>query len=111
MLNNDLIMNMNIKWLCLASGILLLITIPTGWPYNFYILLRWAIFIASAIVAYGFYTSKLPAWSLIFGAISVLFNPIVPFYLTKSAWIPIDFICAIFYFIASYLYRVNKQIS
>lgn len=93
---------MNIKWLCIASGVLLLLAIPSGWPYDFYILLRWVISISSIIVAYGFYKSKLTAWTFIFGAVAFLFNPIMPIYLNKSSWILIDFVSAGLFFLAGY---------
>lgn len=93
---------MNIKWLCIASGLLLLLAIPAGWPYDFYILLRWVIFISSIVVAWGFYKSELTAWIFIFGAITFLFNPIAPIHLTKASWIPIDLISSILFFLAAY---------
>lgn len=92
---------MNIKWLCIIAGIALLLAIPTGWPYSFYIILRWFIFIASAIVAYDFYTSKISTWALVFGGIAFLFNPIAPIYLNKSTWVTLDFISAVIFFAAS----------
>lgn len=93
---------MNIKTLCIIAGVLLILAIPTGWPYDFYILLRWFIFSVSAYVAWGFYKSNLTAWTLIFGGISLLFNPIVPFYLAKSSWVAIDLIAAILFFLAAF---------
>lgn len=98
---------MNIKWLCIASGIILLLAIPTGWPYSFYILLRWTIFLSSIVVAYGFYKSKIIAWALIFGAVTFLFNPIAPIYLSKSTWVTFDFIGAVLFFLAAY--STNKK--
>lgn len=95
-------MKINTKGLCIISGILLILAIPTGWPYSFYIFLRWFIFGASIIVAYGFYKSKLTAWTFIFGALAFLFNPIMPVYLDKTTWVGIDFIGAILFFIAAY---------
>lgn len=100
---------MNIKWLCIISGGLLIMAIPTGWPYDFYILLRWVISIFSIIVAYNFYTSKRQAWVLIFGAVAFLFNPILPVYLSKSSWVIFDFIVAIIFFIAAHLYKEVKK--
>ena len=100
---------MNIKSLCINSGVLLLVAIPTGWTSSFYILLRWVVFISSVIVAYGFYKSKIMAWTLIFGAVAFLFNPIAPIYiLSKSTWVIFDFIGAILYFIAAYSNK-NRQ--
>ena len=102
-------MNMNIKTLCIISGVCLLLAIPTGWPYDFYVLLRWFIFGVSAYVAYGFYKSNLPAWALIFGGIFLLFNPIFPVYLSKSSWVLIDFVSAILFFLAAYSIKTKKQ--
>ena len=99
---DELIINMNIRGLCIASGVILILAIIPTWPYDYYVLLRWAIFISSIIVAYSFYSSKLPAWVLIFGSIAFLFNPLAPIYLSRPMWTPIDFISATLFFIAGY---------
>jgi hypothetical protein len=93
--------NMNMKWLCIIAGVLLLLGIPTGWPYAYYTLLRWAICILAAIVAYRFYDSKSTSWTVVFAAIAVLFNPIAPVYLNKSVWVTIDLISTVLFFIGS----------
>lgn len=98
------------KWLCLASGILLLLAIPTGWSYDFYILLRWLIFLSSVYIAYGFYKSKLKAWMFIFGTIAFLFNPIIPIYLIKSSWILIDLVSAVLFFLAAYSIKKESKV-
>lgn len=97
---------MNIKWLSIISGAMLIVAIPSGWPYGYYVLLRWVIFISSIIIANGFYKSGLIAWVFIFGALAFLFNPIAPIYLSKSTWVTFDFIGAILFFLAAYS---NKQ--
>lgn len=96
------------KWLCVFAGIILLLAIPSWWPYSFYILLRWFISIFSLLIAYRFYTSKITPWALVFGSITFLFNPVVPIYLSKSVWVSIDFISAILFFIASGSIRKTK---
>jgi len=93
---------MNIKWPCIASGILLLLAILSGWPYGYYIFLRWVVFITSIVVADGFYKARLTGWVFVFGALAFLFNPIMPIYLNKSSWVLIDFIVAILFFLAAY---------
>lgn len=93
---------MNIKWLCIASGVILLLAIIPTWPYEYYILLRWVIFASSILVAYSFYKSKLTGWALVFGAIAYLFNPIFPIFLSRQMWTPIDLISAVLFFIAAY---------
>jgi len=93
---------MNLKWLSIISGSLLILAIPYGWPYDFYILLRWLVFISSIFVAWGFYKSKLTGWTFVFGSVAFLFNPIIPIHLAKSSWVLIDFVSAILFFIAGF---------
>ncbi len=102
---------MKLKYLCLASGIALLLAIPTGWPYDYYILLRWFISISSLVVAYGFHKSKFEGWALIFVLNTILFNPIVPIYLEKGTWVLIDLVSAAFFFLAAFAVRggVNEE--
>jgi len=100
---------MNIKWFCIPSGILLLLAIPTGWPYDFYILLRWVIFVSAGVIAWNFYKSQLTGWSLVFGSIVFLFNPIIPIYLAKSSWVLIDFVGAILFFLAAYSIKEKNK--
>lgn len=99
---------MNIKYLCVACGVLLLIAIPNWLPYGFYTLLRWIISISSIYVAIEFNKSQLQGWTYVFGALALLFNPIFPFYLTKSNWVTIDFISAIIFFISAYSVKKTK---
>lgn len=96
---------MNIKWLCIASGVLLLLAIPTGWPYDFYILLRWIIFFSASYVAFEFYKSKLQTWTFIFGGLAFLFNPLLPIYLNKLMWVPIDLIGSILFFVSAFTFK------
>ena len=99
---------MNIKWLCIFSGAILLLAIPSGWPYDFYILLRWVIFISSIIVALGFYKSKLTAWTFVFSSVAFLFNPIIPIHLSKSSWVLVDFVSVILFFLSAYSGRKKE---
>lgn len=100
---------MSLKKPSIIAGVLLLLAIPPIWPYGYYIFLRWVIFIASIIVAWGFYKSKLTAWTFIFGAIAFLFNPIAPIYLSKSSWVAIDFITATLFFLSAYSIRQKNE--
>lgn len=98
---------MNMKWLCIASGVSLLLAIIPAWPYDYYILLRWMIFTSSIIVAYNFYSFKLPAWTLVFGALAFLFNPLFPVYLSRQTWTPIDLIGAVLFFLGDYQRKIK----
>jgi hypothetical protein len=99
---------MKIKTLALVSGVLLILAIPSGWPYSFYVLLRWVISFSSVLITFAFYKSKLQGWMLVFASIAFLFNPIIPIYLSKSSWILIDFISAILFFLAAYSRKALK---
>lgn len=96
------------KYLCVICAILLLLAIPTWLPYDFYILLRWVIFVSSIYISYIFYKSKLKSWMLIFIAVAFLFNPIIPLYLNKSNWVPIDLIAMVLFFITAYSKKEAK---
>lgn len=95
------------KNVCIAAGILLLLAMLTL-PYSYYPFLRWVIFLISIYTAHSFYSNKLPAWALIFGAVAFLFNPLLPVYLSKASWIPLDFICSILFFIAGYSQKYKR---
>ena len=100
---------MNMKGLCIVSGIILIAGIIPSWPYDYYVLLRWAIFFSALITAYGFYNSKLTGWTLVFGAIAFLFNPIIPVYLTRQIWTPIDLVAGVLYFLAAFSSKEKKN--
>lgn len=93
---------MNIKWLSVISGVLLLLGISNGWPYDYYIILRLIVCGVAIFNAVGFSKSKLTGWVLVFGALAFLFNPFFPVYLNKSSWIGIDLISAIIFFLSAY---------
>jgi len=98
-----------VKALSIICGIALLAGIPSWWPYDYYVLLRWFIAGSGIYIAYRFYKSNLQTWALIFGAIAFLFNPIFPIYLNKSSWVAIDLITAIPFFVAAY--SVKKKVD
>jgi len=93
---------MNTKWVSITAGILLLLGMLNGWPYDYYIILRWIICGISIFNAVGFSKSKLTGWVFVFGALAFLFNPIFPVYLNKSSWVGIDLISAVVFFLSAY---------
>jgi len=80
-----------------AIALLLLATFGQ-FPYGFYTLLRIVVCAAGAYLTLQTYETRSTSvrpW--IMGAIALLFNPVVPIYLTRSIWWPIDFIVAIIF--------------
>lgn len=100
---------MNIKWLSITSGVLLLLGILNIWPYAYYIILRWVVCAVAIFVALGFSKSKLTSWVWVFGALAILFNPIFPVYMNKSSWVGIDLVSAIVFFLASSAIKSDHQ--
>ena len=74
----------------LAVAILLIIAATTTQSYNFYVFLRWTVFLLSAFVVYKV-KDRIVAVILIAG-IGILFNPILPFTFKKETWHIIDFV-------------------
>ncbi|MDJ0459297.1 hypothetical protein PUN71_019000 [Arthrobacter sp. NQ7] len=72
-----------------VGGFFLLVAI-LGAPYSFYEVVRWAVTgmaVWSAIVAGG---QQRTGWMVAFIATVLLFNPLIPVYLTRESWVPLD---------------------
>jgi len=89
--------------------IALLLAISSIWPYGYYQLLRWLI--AGTAVFLIFIASELEkrAWIWIIAAIAILFNPIIPIYLSKEIWVVIDFIAAIIFFVSMSKMKIHDK--
>ncbi len=69
-------------------------------PYGYYQFLRWLIFAVGVYSAYLSYSFNQKIWPWIFAIIALLFNPIIPFYLSRNTWQPIDVIVAIIFLVS-----------
>jgi hypothetical protein len=95
-----------------AAGVLLLAAF-SHWPYLFYVLLRLTICAIALYLAHSAFTDarKVRVWA--FGALAVLFNPIIPMRMHRSDWSIVNLIAAaVFVFwIAASLMRGRKAAS
>ncbi len=66
-------------------------------PYFFYQGLRWGITILSLYQIRKINNTN-DKWFWIYLVIAILFNPIAPFYLSKSIWLVLDLIVALVFF-------------
>lgn len=66
----------------------LLIAALLPWPYGYYVLLRLAVFAASTLIAYEQwrFDDAVSGWVVAFGAVALLYNPIMPIHLTREIW-------------------------
>ncbi len=82
----------------LLTGSLLLILGTANLPIGYYTLLRIATFIVALMVIIKEYKNGSNFWTISFGIIAILFNPIIPIYLLdKTYWIPIDILASIIF--------------
>ena len=95
------------NWLKIIAILFLLGALAYN-PYSYYQFLRWAILGVCGYSAYLAYNSGRKIWMVIFGAIALLFNPIIPFYFSRSAWQSIDIIVAIIFLISIFKIKTNK---
>lgn len=83
------------------SGIMLLLAIPSVWPYGYYQLLRWVVSIVGISNAYQTYKLNSKGWMIAMIMVIILFNPISPFTFSKGTWILFDLITAFIMFAVS----------
>lgn len=81
-------------------------------PSGYYTLLRIYVCLFSVLIAYNSYEKNgVNLTVILFGAIALLFNPIIPVYLyDKEIWIIIDIVCAVLFIIKGLIYRVTDKI-
>lgn len=87
-----------LKTLAIISTIMLLLAIPPMWPYSYYQLLRWVVAGTAIFVAYLAHITNRNGWMWTMILTAVLFNPVIPFFLSKGTWVVIDLITAILFF-------------
>ena len=85
------------KTIATIVGFLLLIAI-IPLPYGYYTFLRLMVFGGGLFLAYQLYEQRLHSWSVVMAVLAVLFNPLIPFYLSREAWLPIDLVSAFLLF-------------
>jgi len=93
----------------IASGMLLIAVLDL--PYGYYTLLRIVVFIVAGIIAFLAFKNDKELLLILFGAISILYNPIIPVYLNKNTWIIIDVLVAVLFVLSIFLLDTNDEAS
>ena len=87
----------------IAAIMLLLALAP--WPYGYYQVLRLVVCGVAVYVAFMAYTCQ-KMWTVwLFGFIAVLFNPLLPIYLSRHIWQPIDVLCGILFMVIAVILK------
>jgi|688.fasta_scaffold146444_3 hypothetical protein len=67
-------------------------------PIGYYTFMRIGVTIGSILLIRQEIRNDINTWVILFGIITIIFNPILPIYLgSKSSWIPIDTISGIIF--------------
>lgn len=78
---------------------MLLLAIPSIWPYGFYQLLRWIVSVTGIFNVYRTYQMNLISGSVVMVFVTILFNPIAPITFSKGIWVLIDLAVAVIMFV------------
>ena len=83
---------------------MLLLAIPSIWPYGYYQLLRWVVSLTGVFNAYGAHKLNLKGWTITMIVIAIVFNPIAPLTFAKGTWILVDLATAVcvFFFVSAF---------
>ena len=82
--------------LILRGGVaLLLLAALAPWPYGYYKLLRWLVCSVASFLAFRFTESGRVGHAWTWGAIAVLFNPLIPVHLDRTTWNVADITVAV----------------
>lgn len=99
---------MNLKTAQLiAIAMLLLALLPM--PYGYYTLLRIAICAFSVYLVYRIWQKNIQLWLWIFIIIAILFNPIIPIYLSRGLWALIDITVAVVFFVSITQLKIDDR--
>ena len=81
----------------LGASAFLLVAAFSHWPYFLYVLLRVTICAIALYLAHSAFVAKRKLWVWVFGAVAMLFNPIIPMRMHRSDWSHINLIAALIF--------------
>ena len=88
---------------------LLFIALIPGLPYGYFTLLRIICTGCFAYLTYKCIDEEIKVWGWIFAFMAILFNPIIPIYLSRGTWGVIDSITAIMSLLSIYFIRKDEN--
>jgi FtsH-binding integral membrane protein len=91
--------------------ITIIILIGAFWnhPYFYYQILRWFTAVSSAYLAYKYSQIERIGWMWTFVVLAILFNPILPFYMSKGSWQIFDLIGAVIFAISIFIKNIIRN--
>lgn len=81
--------------LYVAIGLLIVACFPL--PYGYYTFLRIAITIISVLFIINDSANGFSTQNIIWGVLAILYNPLIPIHLTKTIWIGLNIVTAVWF--------------
>jgi len=78
-------------------------------PYAYYQILRWVVCAAGVYAAYLYLQAERIALFWIFAAMAVLFNPIVPIYMSRDTWQIYDLVAVLVFAVSLFLRETKDE--
>ena len=79
-------------------------------PIGYYTFMRIWVTITSILLIKQEIRKGINTWVILFGIITIIFNPILPIYLfSKSSWMPIDLIVGVTFLIFTFTNKKNNE--
>ena len=91
-----------------VAGVLLLIAIAPL-EYGYYTFLRIAVTVTAVWVVVAAVRSRQDGWVVAGAIVAILFNPVIPVWLTKGIWTPIDIGTSVLVVLAGVFVRVRRE--
>lgn len=82
------------RWAALACAAALAAA-PLHWPYGYYQFLRLAVTALAIWLAAAAIRQQATAWTILGVGLALLYNPILPVYLKRTTWLPIDLVASV----------------
>ncbi|MEV4988422.1 DUF6804 family protein [Pseudarthrobacter sp. LMD1-1-1.1] len=89
-------------------GAFFLVVAFLGAPYEFYVVMRWAVSAMAIWMCVIAGQQKRTAWGLVFAAAALLFNPLIPVTATRDFWIIPDGLGAALFATAGFKLRASR---
>jgi hypothetical protein len=91
-----------------AIGAAFLFLAVISGPYELFVVVRWAVTAMAIWTSVVAGAQKRTLWVVVFIAIAILFNPLIPFFATREFWVPVDVAGLVLFWAAGVNLRASK---
>ena len=96
------------KYIYLILAALMLLCLASM-PYGYYTFIRFAAMVAFAMMAYNYWQREAKAWAVTFGALAVLFQPLIKIALGRTMWNVVDVAVAVLLVVCFFRERETRK--